>query len=126
MARDGLHVKVEGGKRLTSTLHDAADDLDELPHVEAAAIVANAAMAGAPRRSGRLAGSGRSQKTREGAAVSFGSPSVPYARPIHYGWPARHISPQPFLTTAAERTRPIWLLRYRVAVNRILAKVKGA
>jgi hypothetical protein len=39
----------------------------------------------------------------ESSAVTAGSRSVPYAGPIHFGWPRHNIKPQPFLYDAADR-----------------------
>lgn len=54
-----------------------------------------------PVQSGALRGTIRAEKERDGAwRVTAGSFLVPYAGPIHYGWRARGIEPQPFLTDA--------------------------
>jgi hypothetical protein len=66
-----------------------------------------------PRKTGRLAASGRAGRGEAKAVVTFGSASVPYARPIHWGWPARHIEPHPFALEAAEQTESQWLEEYR-------------
>jgi len=58
--------------------------------------------------------------------VQAGRASVPYAGPIHWGWPARNIEPQPFLTDAAVATEPRWTAQYLEDVEAALAKVKGA
>lgn len=70
-------------------------------------IIADRARELAPRRSGDLAGSirtvGGTQKT---GRVFAGSAKVPYAGPIHWGWPRRNIEPQPFLSEAVGDTLP--------------------
>lgn len=124
----GPVVEVDGGRRLRSTLRKAGSDLGELKaaHAAAAALVTAAAQARAPRRSGTLAGSVRGSGTKTAAIVRAGGARVPYAQPIHWGWPARHITANPFITEAAQATEPAWADTYRREVDRILDDVKGA
>ena len=51
---------------------------------------------------------------------------LPYAGPIHWGWPARGICAQPFMTDAAADTEPSWTRTYRAEVDRILDRIEGA
>lgn len=69
---------------------------------EAAAALVPAARALAPKLTGRLAGSIRASATARAGVVRAGSASVPYAGPIHWGWPRHHISPHPFLVDALQ------------------------
>jgi hypothetical protein len=55
-----------------------------------------------------------------------GRASVPYAGPIHWGWPARNISANPFLSNAAVESQPRWLTGYDSDLKKIVAKVSGA
>ena len=50
---------------------------------------------------------------------------MPYAGPIHWGWPAHHIEAQPFLSDAAKATEPQWRSEYMKAVEDALAQVRG-
>ena len=81
-------------------------------HLEAAEKVAVTARARAPRRSGRLAGSIRPSGTQTGAAVRAGGARVPYAGPIHFGWRARNIEPNPFLYDALDARRDTTIAAY--------------
>jgi hypothetical protein len=63
-------------------------------------LVAGAARPLAPIRSGKLAASIRPGAAATKATVRAGAAQLPYAGPIHYGWPARHIRPNPFLIDA--------------------------
>jgi hypothetical protein len=121
-------VTVEGGRRLRATLKAAGDDLGELraAHAAAAALVAAVATAGAPHRTGRLAGSVRGSGTKTAAIIRAGSARVPYANPIHWGWGLRHIAADPWMSRAAVGTEDRWAAGYRDEVDRILATVKGA
>jgi len=121
-------VQVEGARRLRATLRKAGRDLGDLKEAHAAAgrIVQAAAAAAVPRRSGELAGTLRSSGTATQAVVRAGFARTPYAGPIHWGWPARGITAQPFIAEPAQQTEPRWILGYHRAVDQILANIKGA
>lgn len=121
-------IVVEGARELRRSLARAGDDMNDLKdaHAAVAAFVASRSKSASPRRSGRLAGSVRGNRAKASAAVKAGGASVPYAGPIHFGWPARNISPQPFLVDTAHATEAQWRLMYLQAIDRILSKVKGA
>lgn len=107
-------------------MKEAGLDLGELKeaHLSAARMVVAATHA--PRRSGRLAGTVRGSGTKTAAVVRAGRSSVPYAGPIHWGWRARHIRPNPFLTRAAQETEPAWTEVYLAQVESILGQIRGA
>ena len=123
----GPVLKVEGAARLRRTLKAAGVDLSNLTdaHREAAALVTSRARGTAPRRSGALAGSVRGSGTKTQAVVRAGGARLPYAGPIHWGWPSRGIEPQPWITEAAQATEPQWFGIYDQAVNEALDQVKG-
>lgn len=121
-------VQIDGLARLRRALAQLDDDLaGELKDANgrAGAVVVPAAAGRAPRRSGRLAASGRANRAGGRASVSFGSAAVPYAGPIHWGWPARGIAAQPFAVEGAEATRPVWEAAYVADVEALLDKVAG-
>ncbi len=113
-------VKVTGAKELRKAIRQVEDaaakkgmqaDLKGAYRTAGRAVEVQAKME-APRRSGRLAGSVKAVGTTTGAKiVAGGLKSVPYAGPIHYGWPSRPnkskrwrggpIAANPFLTRAA-------------------------
>lgn len=121
-------VRIEGLTRLRRTLKAAGVDMADMKkaNAEAARIVAAAGRAGAPRRSGRLAGTVRGNRAVGRAVVMAGGARVPYGGPIHWGWPARHIAPNPWLSRAAQDTESTWLPAYLDELDRIVASVKGA
>lgn len=93
----------------------------------AAGVVASAARGTAPRRTGRLAGSIRTAGTTASRAViSAGRASVPYAAPIHWGWPARNIPEQPWLSLTAQATEPRWITEYYDHMDSLVNSVHGA
>lgn len=89
-------------------------------------IVAPAAKTKAPKRTGRLAGSVRTSGTTTAATVRVGYASVPYAGPIHYGWPARNIEPQPFVIDAGRATESRWVAAFQAGIDKLLSRIKGA
>jgi hypothetical protein len=120
-------VRVEGLDQLVRTLNKAKADLGDLKDANQAAgrMVAADAVARAPRRTGRLAGTIRASRQARRAQVVAGRSSVPYAGPIHWGWPARGIASQPFLSAAAQATEPRWVPLYLKDVQAAVDKVKG-
>lgn len=124
----GAGVRVVGARELRATLRRAGVELDELKdaHQRVAAFVAGAARARTPRDTGRLASTVRGNRAQRRATVSAGYGRIPYAGPIHWGWPARNIAAQPWLTETAALTEPVWVQTYRDDVARIVARVRGA
>jgi len=120
-------VKIAGLSKLRRALRDMQGDAEDLKeaNARAAAIVAARATATAPRRTGRLAGSVRGNRAVSRAQIAAGGATVPYAGPIHWGWPARGITAQPFVSDAAVDTEPIWLPQYQADLDRAVAKVGG-
>lgn len=115
----GADVRVEGRRELARALRQMTGDVSDLKaaNAAAAATVAAAAAARAPRRTGALAASVRGNKAVSRATVMAGGARLPYAGPIHYGWPARGIEPRPFVTEAAQATEAVWLAAYERAIT---------
>lgn len=126
MAKRAL-VEVEGARQLRRTLRQAGDDLGDLKDANkrAAEIAAAGALRNAPRRSGALAGDIRAAGTKTAGVVRAGRKRLPYAGPIHWGWPARGIEAQPYLTEGAQQTESVWVPMYEKELDEALAKVKG-
>lgn len=121
-------VRVVGLPRLRKTMRQAGVDMADMKaaNAKAAATIAAASRARAPSRTGRLAGSVRGNKAVGRAVVMAGGARLPYGGPIHWGWPARGIGAQPFISDAARATEPSWLPAYLDDLNQILGQVKGA
>jgi len=120
-------IQVRGAKELRKSLKAAGEDLGDLKDVNQAVgnMVASTARGLAPSRSGALAGSIRAARLAGGVTIRAGSGSIPYAGPIHWGWPARNIQAQPFLTDAAQQTEAQWVAAYEDGVNQILDRIEG-
>lgn len=104
-SESGVTVEVENlGKTLRafSRAGAKAEDMKDLMHSVATTVMQ---AADPPVVSGRLAASLRASRAKNRAVVRAGGARVPYAGPIHYGWPARNIEPQPFLADALREQR---------------------
>lgn len=121
-------VRIEGLSQLKRQLKTMTGDVSDLKAANSAvaAFVASAAASRAPRRSGALAGSVRGNRAVGRAQVRGGGARVPYAGPIHWGWPSRGIEAQPFISTAAQQTESTWLPIYQADITRAVDKVRGA
>jgi HK97 gp10 family phage protein len=106
-------VRIEGHKQVRKAINRIGDEMDrdaakgalKEANLEAATAVKNTANGLIPVRSGQLQQTLRASGTQKSARVRAGYKRVPYAGPIHFGWPARRISPQPFLYDALDRRR---------------------
>lgn len=95
----GVKVRIEGLNAVLRKLNKAGADAGEMRELmhSIGTIVVNGA--NPPTLSGNLRASMRAGKGKTKAVVRAGYASrVPYAGVIHYGWPARNIGAQPFLT----------------------------
>ena len=100
-------LMVVGQKRFVQTMRKAGADMDDLKEVNrAAAQIALPAVRNlAPRgKTGRLAGSLRVGATKRAGVIRAGRKAVPYAGPVNYGWPARHIKPRLFVNNGVAST----------------------
>jgi hypothetical protein len=124
-------LQVEGLKQLRRELKAAGVSLQDLKdaHAEVAALVigrAHFTPKNPGRSTGRLAGSVRGSGTQSAAIVRAGRASVPYAGPIHWGWPSRNITAQPWLWDAAQDSRDEWTGLYLTALEKIIDSIEGA
>lgn len=119
-------IRIEGARELRRALKAAGDDLTELKEANQAAarVVFDAAERTVPRRSGALARSGRVNKAATRGSVVYGGARVPYAAPIHWGWAARGIEAQPWVTDAAYAERDEVMAIYLDAVNQITTNLE--
>lgn len=117
-------VAVEGERELRRRLRRVEGGLAELKaaHKEVATSVANWSRPRTPRRTGRLAATARASGTNTASIVRYGNARVPYAAPIHYGWPARHIAPQEWLIRTAQQTERTWVAMYNQHVRRLVER----
>ena len=126
-AREGA-VKVEGLSSVQRQLKKLSEDVDyqaaEFLSVNKtiAAAVAGDSKKFVPVLSGALAASLREAATKKSARVKAGGGAVQYAGPIHFGWPARRIVPQPFIYDAVDLRRDEIRERYEKLVDDLIKK----
>lgn len=90
-----MTVHISGLREITRAMERAGVEVEDLKDVmHAIATEARDTLAPLlPRVTGRLAGSARPNRAKGKAVVNIGGARVPYAGPILYGWPKRHIRP---------------------------------
>jgi HK97 gp10 family phage protein len=96
-------VRVEGLRELNRALRAVPKEYraeQKAIHRKAAEPVARSARPNAPVLTRQLADSIRALGSQRAGTVAAGGARIRYARPIHWGWPARNIAPQTFLTDA--------------------------
>lgn len=124
-------VQVQGARRLRQTLQRAGISLEDLKaaHREAGGIVSRRSKVTAPvsNNDGRhIRDTIRVGATKTAAIIRAGGKALPYGNPIHWGWYARHIKPQPWVSYAAQDTETQWTDLYWSAVETIMSKIEGA
>jgi hypothetical protein len=116
-------IRVENGRELRAALKRAGIELQDLKDANTA--VAEVVVAGsrqrAPRRTGRLAAGERAARAVARASVLD---SVPYAAPIHWGWRARGIAAQPWVSEYAQESEPLWLGIITKALDELVEQVE--
>lgn len=122
-----VSADVEGVARLRRELKKAGGDLSQLREANrnAAASILPIAEGLAPKRTGRLAATIRTGATNKAGILRAGRKSIPYAGPIHWGWPVRGIRPQPYLAEAAQGNEDIWIGAYTEAIDKAIKQVEG-
>lgn len=118
-------VRIQGAEELARALEKAGVNLSDLskPNSEAAQLVTALARQLAPRRTGALAGTGTASSDGRKAVIVFGSATVDYAAPVHWGVPSRGLAARPFATDAREKTEPQWSRAYEQELERIMGEV---
>jgi hypothetical protein len=118
-------VEVEGGPQLRRAfrkLGDRADDLKPL-HGDIADVVGDAADDRVPVMTGRLKRTRKDRATKTRAAVEYGGRAIPpYAGPIHFGWRARNIEPNPFLYDALDDRRGAVADKYAEGIGKMVQR----
>ena len=118
-------IQVEGAAELQRAMKRMGADLKDLTKVNRAAsdIVAQDARVGAPRLTGALSRTIKPGARKTVGYVQAGSRLVPYAGPIHFGWPRRNIEPQLFLYDALESRRDQVVDVYEKRVSELVRRL---
>lgn len=123
-------IEVEGGpqlRRAFKRLGDRAGDLKGL-HGSIGEMVADTARTLVPigdDEGGHLQDTIRASKRQTGATVNAGTRALPYAGPIHFGWRARNIEPQPFLYDALDDRRDDIVAKYNDGIDKLVRRFDG-
>lgn len=126
------HVEVAGARELRRQLRAMQRGIDGLRdlHKDLGELVGDRAAQLVPVQSGRLRGTIRAAGQATGAVVRAGYAVVPYAGPVHFGWPSRPnsardwrggpIPPNPFLYDALDDRRGEVFDQYERRVGRMI------
>ena len=122
-------VKIEGLSKLQRDLRKLSTDALDLNKEEfletnkrVAEIIIGDSKKYVPVLTGALAQSVRNASTKKSAKVRAGNVGVPYAGPIHFGWPSRGIRPNPFFYDAIDNRRDEVRDRYVDLVDKLTIK----
>jgi hypothetical protein len=121
----GGQLEIEGLRDVQKAMRkfsdDSRNDMKET-HRRAGQIVVDGAAKLVPVRSGALLASLKSAPTQRQGRVRVGSAAVPYAGPIHFGWPARHIQPNPFIYEVLDGRRQEVYSLYAERISQLIVK----
>lgn len=109
----------EAQKALRTLSKESRDKMKET-HRKAGQIIVDAATPLVPLESGALLASIKSAPLQRQGRVRIGSASLPYAGPIHFGWPARNIKPNPFIYEVLDGRRAEVSRLYEDRINRLI------
>ena len=105
-------IKIEGLSKVQRDLRKLSTDALDLNKEEflatnkkVAEIIIGESKKYVPVLTGALAAAIRNASTKKSAKVRAGNVAVPYAGPIHFGWPSRAIKPNPFFYDAIDNRR---------------------
>lgn len=126
MATTQAGVRVDGLRKLRRDLRQLPEGMADLKEANqrAGQVVVQAARPPVGK-SRKLGQAGRASRAAGRVSILWGGARVPYAGPIHWGWPARGIEAQPFVVDAAQRTEAIWLEAYLADVDAALQPLYG-
>jgi len=121
------NVKIEGITKIQRQIREfdanAQDDLKVI-HLENAKIVAAVAGRLVPYKTGKLAESVRAGALKNSGVVraGFAKKDPVYAGPIHFGWPKRRITPNPFIYDAIDQRKQEIIDNYVKAIDNLTNK----
>lgn len=117
-------IKVKGYKSTIQALQAIGVPAAEIKQAgsDAGEIVASTSRTLVPVRSGKLLRSIKVNKALKNVVISAGNnTTIPYAKPIHFGWFKRNIKPQPFFSKALGITREDVYKQYYRRIEALLA-----
>jgi phage gpG-like protein len=115
----GTGARIHGTAELARAVAGIVDGLDHMAgaYRKTAAAIAQAGAARAPHLTGALAASLTPYSSDHRASVRSG---LPYAGPVHWGWPGHNIAPNPFLLEAARAVESAWVGDWSDAIQELI------
>ena len=128
-AKPSEAVKVTGLSKVQRDLRKLSTDALDLNKTEfletnkqVADLIIGEAKNYVPVLSGALAAAIKNASTKKSAKVRAGNVAVPYAGPIHFGYPKRAIKPNPFFYDAIDSRRNEVRQKYDSLVSSLIDK----
>ena len=118
-------LKLTGLKEVRKTLKKYGDETKTAfkpANLAAAKVVIEAANYTIPVRTGTLKSTMRPIATNKSGKVRVGNAKVEYAGPIHFGWPARNIKPNPFIYEVLDGRRQEVYALYSQRISELIFK----
>ena len=128
-AKPSEAIKVTGLSKVQRDLRKLSTDALDLNKTEfletnkqVAEIIIGESKKYVPVVSGALAAAIKNASTKKSAKVRAGNVAVPYAGPIHFGYPKRAIKPNPFFYEAIDSRRNEVAKKYADLVSSLITK----
>jgi len=121
----GGKIEIDGLRQVQKALRNVSkESRDEMKetHRQAGQIIVDAATPLVPVQSGALLASMKSAPIQRQGRVRLGSAAIPYAGPIHFGWPAQNIRPNPFIYEVLDGRRAEVSRLYEQRIDEIIRK----
>jgi hypothetical protein len=87
--------------------------------------VAKATAPYGPSPNGHIRNTVRAGATQKTASIRAGNGNIVYGHAIHWGWPRKGISANPWLSIAAQSTESQWIDLYWEELLNVINKVSG-
>jgi hypothetical protein len=118
------NISIQGVQEVKDTLKKLGRDLESNTELnkELSTTLSQKASALAPKLTGALASSVVGNPSAEKAQIRAGSPAVPYAGVIEYGWPQRNITAQPYLRPAVNNNMGYIIEKYNSSIQEAIKK----
>jgi phage gpG-like protein len=116
---EAIEVNIQGIREVQTLLEKLGNELENNSDLnkELSSTLAQKASAIAPRLTGALASSIVGNPSDRKAQILAGSAAVPYAGVQEYGWPAKNIQAQPYLTTAVNNNMSYIIAKYEDSIK---------
>jgi phage gpG-like protein len=117
-------ISIQGIKEVKDSLKRMGRDLESNLDLnkELSTTLSQKASAMAPRLTGALASSVQGNPSAEKAQILAGSPAVPYAGVIEYGWPAKNREARPYLNPAVNDNMGYIVEKYNDSIKKAIQK----